>query len=34
MLIKLVYGERPDPARVCLPTELIVRESCGGRQLP
>ncbi len=30
MLIKLVCGEHPDPARVYLPTELIVRESCGG----
>jgi len=29
MLIKLVYGERPQPARVTLPTELIVRESAG-----
>jgi DNA-binding LacI/PurR family transcriptional regulator len=29
MLIKLVWGERPDPARVYLPTELVVRESCG-----
>jgi LacI family transcriptional regulator len=30
MLVKLVHGERPQPARVTLPTELIVRESCGG----
>jgi LacI family transcriptional regulator len=29
MLIKLVWGERPDPARVYLPTELVIRESCG-----
>jgi len=29
MLMKLVLGERPDPARVYLPTELVVRESCG-----
>jgi LacI family transcriptional regulator len=29
MLIKLVFGHRPDPARVSLPTELVVRESCG-----
>lgn len=29
MLIKLVRGERPEPAHVTLPTELIVRESCG-----
>ncbi|MGA2641288.1 MAG: LacI family DNA-binding transcriptional regulator [Spirochaetia bacterium] len=31
MLIKLVYGERPDPPHVILPTELMVRESGGGR---
>jgi LacI family transcriptional regulator len=29
MLIKLVWGERPSPARVYLPTELVIRESCG-----
>lgn len=31
MLIKLVYGERPEPARVVLPTELVIRESSGAR---
>jgi DNA-binding LacI/PurR family transcriptional regulator len=29
MLVKLVRGERPDPASVTLPTELVVRESSG-----
>jgi DNA-binding LacI/PurR family transcriptional regulator len=32
MLIKLVRGERPEPSRVYLPTELVVRESCGARK--
>ena len=31
MLIKLVYGEWPEPPHVILPTELIVRESSGRR---
>jgi LacI family transcriptional regulator len=31
MLIKLVHGERPDPARVYLPAELVVRKSCGAQ---
>jgi len=31
MLIKLVYGDRPDPPHVLLPTELVVRESSGPR---
>jgi LacI family transcriptional regulator len=29
MLVKLVMGARPEPAHVTLPTELVVRESCG-----
>jgi DNA-binding LacI/PurR family transcriptional regulator len=29
MLIALVRGERPDPPRVYLHTELLIRESCG-----
>jgi DNA-binding LacI/PurR family transcriptional regulator len=32
MLIKLVYGERPEPARVYLPAKLVVRESSGGKR--
>jgi hypothetical protein len=28
-IIKLVRGERPEPSRVYLPTQLIVRRSSG-----
>jgi len=31
MLVALVNGERPEPQHVVLPTELVVRESCGSR---
>ncbi|HET6451768.1 MAG TPA: LacI family DNA-binding transcriptional regulator [Spirochaetia bacterium] len=34
MLISLVYGERPEPRHVILPTELVVRESGGSRISP
>ena len=28
-LLRLINGERPDSNRVCLPTHLIIRRSCG-----
>jgi hypothetical protein len=28
MLIRLIKGEQTEPARVTLPTELVVRQSC------
>ena len=31
MLIQLVNGERPEPSRVYIPTQLMIRESCGSR---
>jgi LacI family transcriptional regulator len=29
MALNLARGETPDPLKVCLPVELVVRETCG-----
>lgn len=31
MALSLARGEKPDPFKVCLPVELVVRRTCGGR---